>query len=67
MAQEEAAAFSRKEAVIMKTKALPIDLTKHKVYSRNAEKCVRKLLRRYYDERRQMSSGKKCSFNIANI
>jgi hypothetical protein len=51
MAQEEAAAFSRKEAVIMKTKDLPIDLTKHKVYSRNAEKCVRKLLRRYYDEK----------------
>ena len=51
MAQEEVAAFSRKEAVIMKTKDLPIDLTKHKVYSRNAEKCVRKLLRRYYDEK----------------
>ncbi len=35
----------------MKEKDLPIDLTKHKVYSRNAKKCVRKLLRRYYDDR----------------
>ncbi len=35
----------------MKEKDLPIDLTKHKVYSKNAEKCVRKLLHRYYDEK----------------
>ena len=34
----------------MKEKDLPIDLTKHKVYSKNAKKCVQKLLRRYYDE-----------------
>ena len=34
----------------MKEKDLPIDLTKHKVYSRNARKCVLKLLHRYYDE-----------------
>ena len=33
----------------MKEKDLPIDLTKHKVYSKNAQKCVMKLLRRYYD------------------
>jgi len=33
----------------MKEKDLPIDLTKHKVYSKNAKRCVRKLLRRYYD------------------
>ena len=32
-----------------KEKDLPIDLTKHKVYSKNAGKCVQKLLRRYYD------------------
>ena len=30
----------------MKEKDLPIDLTKHKVYSKNAKKCVQKLLRR---------------------
>ena len=35
----------------MKEKDLPIDLTKHKVYSKNAEKCVLKLLHRYYDEK----------------
>ena len=34
----------------MKEKDLPIDLAKHKVYSRNASKCVLKLLHRYYDE-----------------
>ena len=33
----------------MKEKDLPIDLTKHKVYSKNAKKCVLKLLHRYYD------------------
>ncbi len=33
----------------MKEKYLPIDLTKHKIYSKNAEKCVMKLLHRYYD------------------
>ncbi len=35
----------------MKEKDLPIDLTKHRVYTKNAKKCVRKLLRRYYDEK----------------
>ncbi len=34
----------------MKEKDLPVDPAKHKVYSQNARKCVRKLLRRYYDE-----------------
>ena len=33
----------------MRETDLPIDLAKHKVYSKNARKCVRKLLRRYYD------------------
>ena len=32
----------------MREKDLPIDLTKHKVYSKNAKKCVQKLLRRCY-------------------
>ena len=35
----------------MKEKDLPVDLTKHKIYSRNAKKCVRKLLHRYYDDK----------------
>ena len=34
----------------MREKDLPIDLTKHKVYSKNAKKCVQKLLRRYYSK-----------------
>ena len=33
----------------MREKDLPIDLTKHKVYSKNAKKCVQNLLHRYYD------------------
>ena len=32
----------------MREKDLPFDRTKHAVYTRNAKKCVRKLLRRYY-------------------
>ena len=40
-----------KELCAMDEKNLPIDLTKHKVYSRNAKKCVQKLLMRYYDEK----------------
>lgn len=34
----------------MREKDLPIDLTKHAVYTKNAKKCVQKLLSRYYDE-----------------
>ena len=33
----------------MREKDLPIDLTKHKVYTKNAKKCVQKLLHRCYD------------------
>ena len=35
----------------MREKDLLIDRTKHKVYSKNAKKCVLKLLHRYYDEK----------------
>lgn len=34
----------------MKEKDLPIDFTKHKVYTKNAKKCVMKLLYRCYDK-----------------
>ena len=34
----------------MREKDLPFDRTKHVIYTKNAKKCVRKLLRRYYDE-----------------
>ena len=40
-----------KEFRDMKEKDLPIDRTKHKAYSKNAQKCVQKLLKRYYDEK----------------
>ena len=35
----------------MREEDLPFDRTKHKCYTGNAKKCVRKLLDRYYDER----------------
>ncbi|MBR1759221.1 MAG: L-2-amino-thiazoline-4-carboxylic acid hydrolase [Lachnospiraceae bacterium] len=35
----------------MKEKDLPIDLTKHVIYTDKAKKCVQKLLHRYYDEK----------------
>ena len=34
----------------MKEKYLPIDRTKHAIYTTNVKKCVQRLLRRYYDE-----------------
>ena len=34
----------------MREKDLPIDRTKHAIYTNNAKKCVRRLLRRCYDE-----------------
>ena len=34
----------------MREKELPFDRTKHVCYTKNAKKCVQKLLRRYYDE-----------------
>lgn len=34
----------------MREKDLPIDLSKHAIYTKNAKKCVQKLLSRYYDE-----------------
>ena len=33
----------------MKEKDLPIDLSKHAIYTKSAKKCVQKLLHRYYD------------------
>ena len=35
----------------MKEKELPIDRTKHVVYTKKAKKCVQTLLRRYYDDK----------------
>ena len=36
----------------MREKDLPFDRTKHVCYTKNARKCVQKLLRRYYDEQK---------------
>ena len=36
----------------MKEKDLPIDLHRHKVYSKKAKRCVQKLLNRYYGKRK---------------
>lgn len=47
--ESAASAAGNKGAVTMKEKDLPIDLTKHKVYSKDARNCVWKLLHRYYD------------------
>lgn len=35
----------------MREKDLPFDRTKHVCYTKNAKKCVQKLLCRYYDEK----------------
>ena len=34
----------------MREKDPPIDRTRHAVYTKNAKKCVLRLLRRYYDD-----------------
>ena len=41
----------------MKEKDLPIDLTKHKAYSKNAKKCVQKLLHGRNPIRTNLASG----------
>ncbi len=35
----------------MREKDLPFDRTKHAIYTKSTKKCVKKLLRRYYDEK----------------
>ena len=46
-----------KEFRDMIEKDLPIDLTKHKVYSKTVKDCVRKLLHRYYDDQTASKLG----------
>ena len=43
----------------MREKDLPFDRTKHVCYTKNARKCVQKLLRRYYDEQKAGGLGEK--------
>ena len=35
----------------MKEKDLPIDRSRHAIYTKKAKQCVQKLLHRYYDEK----------------
>ena len=51
----------------MKEKDLPIDLTKHKLYTKNAKKCVRGLLRRWYDERTSEELWEKIQLRYAEF
>ena len=46
----------------MKEKDLPIDRSRHVIYTENAKKCVQKLLHRYYDDQTaEELYGKRCS------
>ena len=49
----------------MKEKDLPIDRTKHAVYTANAKKCVQRLLRRYYDEETAQTLWEKIQMQYA--
>ncbi len=49
----------------MKEKDLPIDRTKHAVYTTNAKKCVQRLLRRYYDEKTTQKLWEKIQLQYA--
>ena len=50
----------------MREKDLPIDRSKHKIYTRNAKKCVLKLLRRCYDEKAASVLWEKIQFQYAD-
>ena len=49
----------------MREKDLPIDRGKHAIYTRNARKCVRKLLRRCYDEKTTAALWEKIQLRYA--
>ena len=49
----------------MKETELPIDLTKHAIYTKNAKKCVQTLLRRYYDENTAMELWERIQLQYA--
>lgn len=51
----------------MKEKDLPIDLNKHVIYTKNAKKCVQKLLRRYYDEKTTAELWEKVQLKYAEF
>ncbi len=51
----------------MKEKNLPIDFNKHKTYSKNAKKCVRGLLKRYYDRKKSEELWEKIQLKYAEF
>lgn len=50
----------------MREKDLPIGRSKHKVYTRNAKKCVLKLLRSRYDKEETAELWRRSSFSTRN-
>lgn len=51
----------------MKEKELPIDRSKHVIYTKKAKDCVQKLLRRYYDERTAAELWEKVQLKYAEF
>ena len=51
----------------MKEKALPIDRAKHAVYTKNAKRCVLRLLRRYYDRESTKALWEKIQLQYAEF
>ena len=51
----------------MKEKDLPIDRSKHVIYTRNAKKCVQKLLHRYYDDQTAEALWEKVQLKYAEF
>ncbi len=51
----------------MRERDLHIDRTKHAVYTKKAEKCVQKLLRRYYDEKTAEDLWEKIRLRYAEL
>ena len=51
----------------MKEKDIPIDFSKHVIYTKNAKKCVQKLLHRYYDEQTSEELWEKVQLKYAEF
>lgn len=51
----------------MKDKDLPIDRSKHVIYTKKAKECVQKLLRRYYDEKTAAALWEKVQLKYAEF
>ena len=51
----------------MKDQDLQIDRSKHVIYTKNAKKCVQKLLRRYYDDETAAALWEKVQLKYAEF